>query len=236
MPTVTVCPGAERADLPLHVGEQLAAVAEPGQRVGRRVVVAASSRSHRVVEGDRERGQQEHDRDDRADRRDVPRPCRVGAVRRGRPGRTRRRGAPRRRRAAGSCRAPARPAATRRLPTRVERRSTKREVVAGSAAPMRAGASLCPRPASVATEPLKTSFAAARRCVVCGRRGARSAATAGSKAIASSAPCWLCICAMTTCARRVSSTRRSNCTTAATREEPEHPHSRQQHGRAAEHR
>ena len=52
----------------LHVGKQLAAVAEPGERVGRGLLVAAPARPDQVVEGDREGQQQGHDRDDRADR------------------------------------------------------------------------------------------------------------------------------------------------------------------------
>ena len=71
---------AERTDHALDVGEQLAAVAETGQRVGGRIEMAAATRPHRVEEGDREGRQQEHDGEDGADRGHGPRPGGVGAV------------------------------------------------------------------------------------------------------------------------------------------------------------
>ncbi len=119
---------AERADHALHVGEQLAAVAEPGERVGGRVQVAAATRAERVGEGDREGGQQEHDGDDGADRRDGPRPGRVGAVRRRRPASYS--SARRDSRPPGCWLAPSSSAACWEAPapTRAERRSMKREV------------------------------------------------------------------------------------------------------------
>ena len=59
--------GAERADLSLHVGEQLAPVPEPRERVGRRFVVTQSPLSDRAVEGEREGQQKGQDGRDRPD-------------------------------------------------------------------------------------------------------------------------------------------------------------------------
>ena len=65
----------------------------------------------------------------------------------------------------------------------------------------------------------------------CGRRSRRGPDRRRSRA---ARPAGCASAAMTTCARRVSSTRRSNCTTGGQRQESEHPHARKQHRGAAE--
>ena len=118
--------GGERVDLPFHVGEQFAAVPQPGEGVGHGIVLAEPSRSHRAAERDREREQQEDDRGDRADRRHRSSTGPHRARNRGRPGRTPRSALPGRHRVVGCCRAPTLPGRRRRLrPARTGGRRTR---------------------------------------------------------------------------------------------------------------